>query len=111
MPRRRATQAGELNRALDAALAHNDLRLALGAAADLPAVDLRRAARLLFLMSEEKSPLYQRAAARWLSRYAAETPELTPAMLADAAGTLAELEHGDVDAAERLLGQLSDPRR
>jgi hypothetical protein len=92
-----------MNRALDAALAHSDLRMALGAAADLPAVDLSRAARLLFLMSQERSPLYRRAAARWLSRYAAETRDLTPGMLADAADALAELETGDWDAAERLL--------
>ena len=97
-----------MNRALDAALAHSDLRLALGAAADLPAVDLRRAARLLFLMSQERSPLYPRAAARWLSRYAAETRDLTPAMLSDAADALAELGHGDVDAAERLLAVVGE---
>ena len=46
---------------------------------------------------------YSKAAARWMSRYAAETKDLTPGMLADVADALAELEHGDFDAAERLL--------
>ena len=54
-------------------------------------------------MSQERSPLYPRAAARWLSRYAAETTNLIPGMLADAADALAELEHGEWDAAERLV--------
>jgi hypothetical protein len=103
MPRRRHSSAGELNRSFDTAVQHGDLRLALGAATDLPHVTLERAARLLFLMAKERSPFYPKAAARWLSRYAAETKELTPAMLADAADALAELEHGDFDAAETLL--------
>jgi hypothetical protein len=103
MPRTRRAQAGELNRALDTALAHGDLQLALGAAADLPHVSLEKAARLLFLMAKDRSPLYAKAAARWMARYAAETKELTPARLADVADALAELEHGDFDAAESLL--------
>jgi 2-phospho-L-lactate guanylyltransferase (CobY/MobA/RfbA family) len=103
MPRRTHAQAGELNRAFDAAIAHADLQLALGAAADLPHVSLERAARLLFLMAKDRSPLYRRASARWMARYASEAKELTPAMLADVADALAELEQGDFDAAETLL--------
>jgi hypothetical protein len=103
MPRRPHAQAGELNRAFDAAIAHADLQLALGAAANLPHVSLERAARLLFLMAKERSALYGRAAARFMSRYASETKELTPAMLADVADALAELEEGEFDAAETLL--------
>ena len=72
MPRRRHSAAGELNRALDAALAHGDLALALAAAADLSAVDLGRAAKLLHLMARDRSPLFDRAAARWLSRFSAD---------------------------------------
>jgi len=41
--------------------------------------------------------------ARWLSRYAAEKRNVTPEQLADAADALAELQHGDLDAGERLL--------
>ncbi len=77
--------------------------MALATARDLPAVDLDRAARIMFLMARERSPLYAKAAARWLSRYAAEQRGVTPEQLADAADALAELEHGDPDAGERLL--------
>ena len=38
-----------------------------------------------------------------MARYASEAKELTPAMLADVADALAELEQGDFDAAETLL--------
>lgn len=110
MPRRPHSGAGELNRALDSALAHGDLGLALGAAKDLPAVGLDRAAKLLFLLARNKDRRYPKAAARWLSRYAAETRDLTPAMLSDAADALAELQAGDFDAAERLLAAVRGAR-
>ncbi len=103
MPRRHNNSAGELNRSFETAIAHGDLNLALAAAADLPHVSLERAVRLLVLMADERDRRYARAAARWMSRYAAETRDLTPAMLADVAEALAELEHGDLDAAEALL--------
>jgi hypothetical protein len=97
--------------ALDAGRAGGGPATALGAGEDLPAVDLARAARLLLAMSQEGSPLYRRAATRWLSRYVAETADLTPAMLADAAHALVELEQGDLDAAERLRAAVwRDPR-
>jgi hypothetical protein len=92
----------ELTRALDAGRGGGYLASAPETDADLPAVDLARAARVLLLLSQEGSPLYRRAATRWLSRYAAETPDLTPAMLADVADALIELEQGDLEAAERL---------
>jgi hypothetical protein len=77
--------------------------MALGAANDLPVVDLARATRLLLLMANERSPLYPRAAARWLSRFTTETRDLTPAAVADVAEALAALEHGDLGARDRLL--------
>jgi len=101
MPRRRHSAAGELNRALDAALAHGDLALALAAAADLSAVDLGRAAKLLHLMARDRSPLFDRAAARWLSRFMAEVKGVTAEQLADVAAAIADLP--DMNAAETLL--------
>jgi hypothetical protein len=62
--------------------------MALGAAKDLPTVDLARATKLLVLMASERSPLYPRAAARWLTRYTTEARDLTPAALADVAEAL-----------------------
>jgi hypothetical protein len=45
-----------------------------------------------------------------MARYASETKELTPAMLADVADALAELEHGDFEAAETLLAAVRPGR-
>jgi len=66
-------------------------------------MSLANAAKLLFLMAQAHDRRYARAAARWLTRYISETKDLTPAMLSDAADALADLESGDIDAAERLL--------
>lgn len=66
-------------------------------------MSLANAARLLFLMAQAHDRQYARAAARWLTRYISETKDLTPGMLSDAADALADLESGDIDAAERLL--------
>ena len=85
--------------------------MAIGAACDLPAVDLARATRLLVVVREEQGPLDRRAAACWLSRYTTETRELTPAMLANVADALAALEHSDLDAAERLMTAVSSTAR
>jgi hypothetical protein len=108
MPRTRRAQAGELNRALDVALAHGDLALALGAAKDLPAVDLPRAARILHLMARDGSPLFDRAAARWLVRYATEAPGFTADRMADVAIAVADLP--DTNAAETLLAAVKGAR-
>jgi hypothetical protein len=111
MSRRATTTVAQLTQALDARGVDDKRAGASGTGADLPPIDLARAARVLLLMSQERSPLYRRAATRWLSRYAAETPDLTPAMLADAADALVELERGDLDAAERLRAAVRrDPR-
>jgi hypothetical protein len=95
-----------LNHALDARLKHDHLAMAAGATHELPVLDLRRATRLLLLMAT--SPMYRPAAARWPSRCATETRELTPAMLADIAENLAALGTGDFDARERLLAAVAD---
>ena len=101
MPRRRHSAAGELNRALDVALAHGDLALALGAAKDLPTVDLPRAARILHLMARDKSPLFDLAAARWLIRYATEALGVTAERMAEVAIAVADLP--DMNAVETLI--------
>jgi hypothetical protein len=75
--------------------------MALAAAADLPFVSLERAARLLHLMAVRKSPLFDRAAARWIARYAAETSGVTAEQLAEIANAIADLP--DMNAAETLL--------
>ena len=103
MPRRRHSAAGELNRSLDIALQHGDLPMSLAAANDLPVVGLDRAARLLALMAREHSPLYARAAARWVARFAIERENVTPTELADVAEAISALQWGDPEATEVLL--------
>ena len=98
-----------LNRNFEHALRTGDLPMALAAAKELPAMTLERAARLLWLMGKRESPLYPKAAARFMSRYVAETKDLTPAMIADVGSWLAEVEFGDVDSAERLLAAVRRP--
>jgi hypothetical protein len=97
------TPAGVLNKRFEHALRTRDLPMAVAAARDLPApISLERAARLLHLMAQKGSPSFQRAAARWMERYAAEqTP--TVVQLAEAADALAEMGAGDAGAAETLI--------
>jgi len=75
--------------------------LALGAAKELPAVDLARAARLLHLMAHDHSPLFDKAAARWMARFAVEVSGVTAEQLAVAADAITSLP--DLQAAETLL--------
>jgi hypothetical protein len=97
-------------RAFQRALTDGQLDRALTASRELPRVNLRDAAKLLYLMARDQDRRYPKAAARWMSRYAAETRNLTPAMLSNVADALAELEHGNFDAAERLLTAVKGSR-
>ncbi len=94
---------GAPTRAFERALRDGDLERAITASRELPRVSLGNAVKLLFLMARNQDRRYAKAAARWMSRYAAETKDLTPGMLSDVADALAELEHGDWDAADRLV--------
>lgn len=98
---------GAANNRFSRAVRDGDLERAITASKELPRVGLRDAAKLLFLMARSHDRRYPKAAARWMSRYAAETNDLTPAMLAEVADALAELEAGDFDAAERLLAAVT----
>jgi hypothetical protein len=68
-------------------------------------VDLKRATPLLRLMATQRSPLYPRAAARWLARFATERKDVTPELLAEAAGALAELAD-DPDQPDAAIAEL-----
>ena len=98
---------GAANNRFSRALRDGDLDRAITASRELPRVSLRDAAKLLFLMARNHDSRYARAAARWMSRYAAETRDLTPGMLAEVADALAELEAGNLDAADRLLAAVA----
>ena len=94
---------GAANRRLERALADGDLGRAVSASRELPRVGLVDAAKILFLMARNRDRRYPKAAARWLSRFAAEVKDVTPEQLAQVADALADLEHADPDAAEVLL--------
>ncbi|MDE3134692.1 MAG: hypothetical protein KGL15_11550 [Acidobacteriota bacterium] len=94
---------GAANRRLERALADGDLGRAVSASRELPRVGLPDAAKILFLMARNRDRRYPKAAARWLSRFAAETRSVTPEQLAQVADALADLEHADPEAAEVLL--------
>lgn len=94
---------GSANRRLERALADGDLGRALTAGRELPRVGLQDAAKILFLMARNHDRRYPKAAARWLSRFASETSDVTPEQLAQVADALADLEHADPDAAELLF--------
>jgi hypothetical protein len=77
------TEAGQLNRAFEHALRAGDLHMALATAGDLPFVSLERAARLLHLMAVKQSPLFNKAAARWMARYIGEVGGVTAEQIAE----------------------------
>lgn len=94
---------GAATRRFERALADGDLGRALSAGRELPRIGLGDAVKILLLMARNRDRRYPRAAARWLSRFAAEVPDVTPEQLARVADALADLEHADTEAAEVLL--------
>jgi hypothetical protein len=102
---------GAANNRLSRALRDGDLERAISASKELPRITLDTAVRLLFLMAQARDRRYGRAAARWLTRYISETRDLTPGLISDAADALADMETGDLDAAERLLMAVRDVRQ
>jgi hypothetical protein len=78
-----------------------------GRARSPPQLTLENALRLLFLYAEKEPAKYERAALRWLGRYATEgkAVSLFKAQLALAA--LSELRAGEREAAAKLLTELA----
>jgi hypothetical protein len=97
------TKYGAANNRLRRALGDGDLGRAMTASKELPRVGLQDAAKLLFLMARNRDRRYPRAAARWLSRFAAETKDVTPDQLSRVADALADLQQADMNAVEVLL--------
>lgn len=69
--------AGSASAIFDRAIRNRNAIAALSAAADLPVVGLDDALRLVLLLREKGHPSFQRAAGRWVERFAADTPGLT----------------------------------
>jgi hypothetical protein len=80
------------------------LQLVLGAAAELPRLELPDALEVLVLMADQAPERYPRAAVRWLGRLAVERPGLTLAELRLAVAACELLpERGEVVAVLRRL--------
>lgn len=107
-PMSEGSHHGPADNRLSHALRDGDLDRALTASRELPRVGLHDAAKLLYLMARNRDQRYPRAAARWLSRFAAEVGDVTPERLSRVADALADLEHADAEAAEVLLAEARD---
>lgn len=66
-----------------------DLTIVLGAAAQIPWLNLDDSLEILTLMAREADPRFDKAAARWIGRLLVETPPLT---LAEARWVVAMVE-------------------
>ncbi len=83
------------------ALETGNLMIVRAAAAELPAVQLGDALRVLCLMRGDQE-LYERAAVRWLGRFCLEALAATLDRINVAGAALASLEAGQVEAEDDL---------
>ena len=84
------------------ALESGNLTLVRAAAAELPTINLDDALRVCLLLRAADAALYERAAIRWLGRFALEHPGATLAMLHHAVAAFERLPD-DPEAARREL--------
>ena len=76
------------------------------AATELPAVNLEDALRVCVVVADQRPDLFERAALRWLGRYALERKDATIANLREAADAFAGLD-ADREASLATLHGLS----
>ena len=76
--------------------------LVLAAARELPHVSLEDALRVCLLLRDREPERYERAAVRWLGRFALEARGVTIEALRSAADALDVLPHRPGEAMERL---------
>jgi hypothetical protein len=76
--------------------------LVLAAARELPRIALDDALRICLLLREGDPDRYERAAVRWLGRFALEAQQVTIEALRFAADALATLPRQPMDAMEQL---------
>ena len=74
----------------------------LGAARELPQVALDDALRICLVLRDGDADRYERAAVRWLGRFALEAKAVTISDLRSAAEALADLPSSTAEAMERL---------
>jgi hypothetical protein len=86
------------------ALASGNEALVVAAAKELPRIALDDALRICLLLRDGSRPRYERAAVRWLGRFALEARGVTIDDLRLAAAALDALPERTSDAMDRLLG-------
>src|SRR5947199_9423663 len=79
----------------------NELLL-LAAARELPRIALDDALRICLVLRDSDPDRYQRAAVRWLGRFALEARDVTVSAIRGAADALDELPDQPAEAMERL---------
>ncbi|MFZ0040921.1 MAG: hypothetical protein WAK93_06430 [Solirubrobacteraceae bacterium] len=84
------------------ALATGNELLVLGAARELPQIALDDALRICLVLRDGDPERYERAAVRWLGRFALEARAVTIRDLRAAAEALEELPTSTAEAMERL---------
>jgi hypothetical protein len=92
------TAYGRFLRALDS----GSEVLILSAAKDLPRVALKDALRICLVLRDGDPERYERAAVRWLGRFAVEAHEVTINAIRGAAEALDDLPDQPAEAMERL---------
>jgi hypothetical protein len=86
------------------ALKTGNLTIVQAAAAELPRVGLRDALEVCLLLRDEKTDRFERAAVRWLGRFALEAREVTLDAIQSAAAALDEMPHTPQTSMETLAG-------
>jgi hypothetical protein len=89
------------------AIERGNLLVAEATAREIGNLTLEEALRLLFLYAEKEPVKYERAALRWLARYASEGKAVTLLKAQLALSALAELRAGDGQHAAKLLSELA----
>jgi hypothetical protein len=101
------TSGGSPSARFRRALETGNLTLVRAAAAELPAVGLADALRIVWLMREDDA-LYERACVRWLGRFCLEARTATLADVHAAATSLSGVAAGMPGALDRLAALCRD---
>ena len=96
------TSSGSAYTRFKRALTTRNLHLVIAAAAELPRVGLRDALEVCLLLRDGDPERYDRAAVRWVGRFALEAQGVSLAAVEEAVDALAELRVDAAGSMERL---------
>ncbi len=92
------------------ALLTRNLTLVIAAAAELPRVELRDALEVCLLLRDSEPSRYERAAVRWVGRFALEAADVSLEAVERAIAALNALPHQPAEAMERLAALCAQHR-